>query len=286
MKKILSLLLALVLCASAGASAANGSITVDDIAVPDVTFPNDEPAQPSGDSVPDVDFPQDTGNDDSGTVSSVQAAPAHQEEMDDFGAMMDMAGALSALLGEEITQYPAVETRAAGEIAPGDDFSVTLHVLEPLTSLYVVLEEIAAFTAEAPVSEYMGAEFMEAALPLLPEDADPAALVLDELYEMTVENDDPAYGDVEAAFEFVTQYPDETVLLAAACVLPAPAAGEDADAPAEDGDAAAPVLWLPMQAAAAEGRVRVLLSRQVLEAANAGEQVVGFALLRLETEAE
>ena len=252
MKKLISLLTALLLMASACALASS-SISAGDVTVPEVSFPN-----ASGDA-------------GSGIVSSSQSGSAQSSDKNtDASGMMGMADVLSALKGDEITAYEAVE-KTADAAADLANFHLTLNVLNPEMPFYALLEEIAAHVQEAPISAYLGEEAMAAALPLLPEDCDPAALVLDELYEMVVSGYDAAYGDIDAAFEFVTEYPEDTVLLAAAGVLPG---ANDA------GDAA--VLWLPMQAGVSEGQVCIRLPQQVLETANAGENTIAFALLRLE----
>ena len=200
-------------------------------------------------------------------VSQPKAKVSGQE--DEAPAGLNMADVLSALKGDEITSYEAVEKTAAEE-ADMSGFNLSLHVLNPENPVYPVLAEIAAFVEEAPVCDYLGEEAVAAAQALQPEGVNPAALVLDELYQLTVSGYDPVFGNIEAAFEFVTEYPQETVLLAAAGLLPA----EDAEESA--------ILWLPMQAGMEDGKVCIQLTQQVLEAANIAENTVAFALLRAE----
>lgn len=243
MKKLISLMLALMMIVSACAFAA-GSISSGSIASPSVSV---------------------------GSVSKPKADVA--EEVTEPG--LSMADVLSALKGEEEpTAYDAVKKTAADETVALQDFNLTLQVIQPEMPIYALLQEIAAFTAETPISEFLGEEAVVLAQPLLPEDADPAGLMLDELYQLIVSGYDLAYGDISAAFEFVTEYEEDIVLLAAAGLLPA----EDAEDQA--------ILWLPMQAEVVEGRVQIQLSAQALETANAGQQTVAFALLQLEAKAE
>ena len=210
-----------------------------------------------------------------GSISSQNISkPKMKVVQEDSTPGLNMADVLAALNGEAVTSYDAVEKTAADETVAMQDFALTLHVIQPEMPIYALLQEIAAFTAEAPICEFMGEEAAALALPLLPEDADPAGLMLDELYELTVSGYDPACGDITAVFEFVTEYEDDIVLLAAAGILPA----EDAEDRA--------ILWLSMQARVEEGRVQIQLSAQTLEIANAGQQTVAFALMQLEAEAE
>lgn len=202
-------------------------------------------------------------------VSTPKSSVSRQESEDTGVTGLNMADVLSALKGDEVTAYEAVEKTAAEEVDMSG-FGLTLHVIDPENPLYSMLDEIVAFTVEAPISRYLGQEAVAEAMLLLPEGTDETSLVLDELYQLTVAGYDSAFGNIEAAFEFVTEYPEETVLLAAAGLLPA---GEDEESA---------VQWLPMQASLEEGKVCIQLTLPVLEQANVPENIVALALLRAE----
>lgn len=137
----------------------------------------------------------------------------------------------------------------------------------------VVLDEIVAFVETAPVAEYFGEETMTAAAAYLPEELDAAALQLDEFFPLEQEGYVTEYGDVEAVFEFLTEYEDDTVLIAMVGILPVE--GEVDETGAEVG-----ITWMPMSAEAVEGKVKITFTQEMFEKMADREAVI--AILRAE----
>lgn len=135
----------------------------------------------------------------------------------------------------------------------------------------VVLDEIVAFVETATVAEYFGEETMTAAAAYLPEELDVAALQLDEFFPLEQEGYNAEYGDVEAVFEFLTEYEDDTTLIAMVGILPVE--GEVDETGAEVG-----ITWLPMAAEAVEGKVKITFTQEMFEKMADREAVI--AILR------
>lgn len=130
----------------------------------------------------------------------------------------------------------------------------------------VVLDEIVAFVETAPVAEYFGEETMAAAAAYLPENVDAATLQLDEFFPLKEEGYVAEYGDVEAVFEFMTEYEDNSALIAMVGILPVEGETE--------------ITWLPMAAEAVEGKVKIVFTQEVMEMLAEREAVM--AILRAE----
>jgi len=116
---------------------------------------------------------------------------------------------------------------------------------------------------------------------------------MDEFFPLKEEGYATEYGDVEAIFEFLTVYEDETVLVALVGILPTDdeiAAAEAALEEGEELDEQALIAWYPQNAVVEEGKVRITFTEDVLTLLADHDAVM--ALLRgdeipeVETEAE
>lgn len=140
---------------------------------------------------------------------------------------------------------------------------ITLNNVQPETKEQKVVEEIVVHVQEKPVVEYFTEEVIVQVAQYLPPEVKTESLVMDEIFVMDVQNYETAYGDVEARFQFVTQYKDNTPLVAMVGIMN------------EDGT----ITWIPMQATVVEGMVSIAFTQDVLEIVNGGNQVI-MALLR------
>lgn len=133
----------------------------------------------------------------------------------------------------------------------------------------VVLDEIVAFVESDVVANYFGEETMTAAAAYLPEALDVTALELDEFFPLEQEGYVAEYGDVEAVFEFLTEYEDDTILIAMVGILPVEGETE--------------ITWLPMAAEAVEGKVKITFTQEMFEKMAGREAVI--AVLRADASA-
>jgi len=156
----------------------------------------------------------------------------------------------------------------SADVVIAEDFVVKLTVIPEETKEKEVFDEIVAFIAEEPVATYFGEEVMTVAVEYLPEELDTSTLVVDEFFMLTEENYDESYGEVTAAFEFVTPYEEGTVLIAMIGVMPS----EDAEE--------AEITWIPAPAVASEGKVQITFTEEVF--AMMQENNCVCALLRAE----
>ena len=155
------------------------------------------------------------------------------------------------------------------DVVIAEDFTVALTVLAEESVEKKVFDEIVAVAETAPVAEYFGEEVMTSVAAILPAEINVESLVMDEFFALSEENYDATYGDVDATFEFVTVYPDETVLVALVGILPAEDAAEDAE-----------ITWVAQEAVVTEGKVAVTFTQDVFE--SMAENQCVFALLRAE----
>lgn len=147
---------------------------------------------------------------------------------------------------------------------------ISLNEVQPETKEQVVLNEIIEVVKERPITEYFGTEVIAAVETFIPETAEVKNLVMDEIFVLNVEGYDDAYGNVEAVFEFVTSYREDTVLVAMVGILPYEGAEDDE------------IVWIPMQANVVDGKVKVAFTQEVLEVVQSGSNRVVFSLLRVE----
>lgn len=146
---------------------------------------------------------------------------------------------------------------------------ISLNDVQPETREQEVVEEIIEHVQEKPLAEFFTEEAISAAVEYLPPAVKIESLVMDEIFVMDVQNYETHYGDVEARFQFVTEYKDNTPLVAMVGIMN------------EDGA----ITWIPMQATVVEGMVSIAFTQEVLEIVNAGSHRVVMALLRAEEEA-
>lgn len=122
-----------------------------------------------------------------------------------------------------------------------------------------------------PVAEYFGEEVMTAAVAkiveVLPEikieDVKVENFVVDEIVPVQVAEYDVEYGELEVTMQFVTEYEDDTVLIAMIGLIE----GEE-------------IVWTPLPAVVSEGLVKITYTPELLEAMMNGEALL--ALLRAE----
>lgn len=201
-------------------------------------------------------------------------------------------------IAEETAPVPSItlgEVAAPEGVTYEETFVVYVTPVAEETKEAVVLEKIASFVTEteAPVVTYFPEETVTAVAEYLPEEFDAETLVMDEFFPLKEEGYTAEYGDVEAVFEFLTVYEDETVLVALVGILPTDdeiAAAEAALEEGEELDEQALIAWYPQNAVVEEGKVRITFTEDVLTLLADHDAVM--ALLRgdeipeVETEAE
>jgi len=134
-----------------------------------------------------------------------------------------------------------------------ESFAIFVKPVAEESKQAVVLQEITAVVeAQAPVVTFFNEEVVATVAEMLPEETDLSTLVMDEFFPLEVEGYVNEYGDVTAAFEFVTEYEDETVLIVLVGVLP------------NEGDPEAEIVWYPIEATVAEGKVYIAFTEEIL----------------------
>lgn len=147
---------------------------------------------------------------------------------------------------------------------------ISLLNVQPETKEQVVVDKIVEHVQEKPIVELFTEETVAAVVEKLPETVQASNLVMDEIFVMNVENYETAYGDVETRFQFVTDYEEDTVLVAMIGVI-----GEDGN-----------IIWIPMDALVVEGMVNIVFTQEILELVQSGNENVIMALLRADEAAE
>lgn len=153
---------------------------------------------------------------------------------------------------------PSVEIEVFTKVEAKTEVESMVIVLdaEKLEEQEAMTEMIAALEN---VIEYYAPEVMESVAQIVPEGTDMAALTLHEFYTVDVINYSESENDVEAVFEFATQYEEGMLLVAMIGILPEGGEGE--------------IVWMPLNAQVVEGKVKILFTKEVLDLISAGEAV-------------
>lgn len=149
-----------------------------------------------------------------------------------------------------ITLKPTATAAPGAVEAPVEEQTVSLVVelKEPTVKAAKVLDEIAVHVETAPVTQYFAPEVVTEVKKIIPVAAKVEELKVHEFYEVNTANYAEAYGDVEATFEFATQYEDGKSFVAMIGII-----GEDGE-----------VTWMPMNAEVVDGKVKILFTQEVL----------------------
>lgn len=178
-----------------------------------------------------------------------------------FGACAEQA-VPSITISDVVNVVDTVATASGVEVSEG----FLVELTEKSEQAEAVFSEVMNVVQQnKPVVEFFGEEVIANAIAevKLPVEVKSENLKLDEFFTLNVANYEEVYNDVEVVFEFVTQYKEETTLLAMVGIITA------------DG-----IVWIPLQAEVIDGQVKVLFTQDVLQKVMVSEAV--FSLLRAE----
>ena len=113
-----------------------------------------------------------------------------------------------------------------------------------------LFDDMSDFAKDGLIVDFFGfdEDAKNALQEMLPEGVDLASLQMDEFFKIVSWGYDSSYGDVDALFDFMTDYPDGTILVAVVGII------ENEN-----------VTWTPVTAVAENKLVRVTFTKEVLE---------------------
>ncbi len=165
-----------------------------------------------------------------------------------------------------VVQMPTKPVTPAGTADPSataapDGTVPETPVVETTTS--IVFAEMTEVAKTAPVTTYFKEETIQAAVEILPEAYNVENLQMDEFFPLVATGYEEDYGDVEAVFEFLTPYEDDQVLLVMVGIV---ATDEElAAAGIEVVTEADRIIWVPLQAEAVDGMVKITFTQDVMK---------------------